>query len=129
MRFKPWINHEILDQVKERDKLLKHFIKEKNDVLKLDIKNRYKLLRNRVTPMMRVSKSKYFEDYFDKNKRKMGEIWKGMKSLVNIKPFHISSYKLIDDNNNMISNLKEVANIFNNYFVNSGSNKREKKSL
>ena len=38
--------------------------------------------------MKRVSKSKYFEDFFDKKKRKTGEIWKGIKSLVNIKPLH-----------------------------------------
>ena len=74
LRFKPWINREILDQIKERDKLLKHFIKEKNDDLKLDTRNRYKLLRNRITSMKRVSIFKYFDDYFDKNKRKIGEI-------------------------------------------------------
>ena len=69
-----------------------------NDGLKLDIRDRYKVLRNRVTSMKRVSKSKYFEDLFDKNKRKTGEIWKGIKSLVNRRPLHSSSYQLIDDN-------------------------------
>ena len=74
LRFKPWINPEILDLMKERDKLFKTLSKVKNDNLKLDIRNRYKVLRNRVTAMKREGKSKYFEDFFEKNKKKTAEI-------------------------------------------------------
>ena len=70
--------------------------------------------------MKRTSKTKYFKEYFDKNRKKTSEIWKGIKSLVNIKCLYNSSYKLLDANNNLISNQKQMANIFNNCFVNVG---------
>ena len=120
LKFKPWINSEILDLIKERDKVFKTLSKEKNDILKIDTRNRYKQLRNKITDMKRTSKTKYFKDYFEKNRKKTTEIWKGIKSLVNIKCLYNSSYKLLDANNNLISNQKQMANIFNNYFVNIG---------
>ena len=122
MKFKPWINPEILDLIKERDKLFKELSKENDEILKNVIKGKYKELRNRVTSMKRDSKKKYFANFFEKNKKKTTEVWKGIKSLVNIKSANRSSYKLLDANNNLISNQKQMANIFNNYFVNIGSN-------
>jgi len=35
LKFKPWINPEILDLIKERDKLFKSHIKEKDELKKL----------------------------------------------------------------------------------------------
>ena len=83
-------------------------------------------MRNKITDMKRNSKTKYFKEFFDKNRKKTNEIWKGIKSLVNIKSAYNSSYKLLDANNNLISNQQQMANIFNNYFVNVGYNIEKK---
>jgi len=61
--------------------------------------------------MKRDSKTKYYEEFFERNKMKTAEIWKGIKSIVNMKSANTSSYKLLDSSNNLISNHKLMANI------------------
>ena len=122
LRFKPWINPDILDLIKERDKLFKSLCKEKDENRKLEIRANYKGLRNKITAKKREAKIKYYERYFENNKKKTAEIWKGINSLVNIKAANRSSFKLFDTNNNIISDQTNIANTFNDYFVNIGSN-------
>ena len=69
MRFNPWINPEIIDQIKERDKLLNDWLKRKmmtsNLISAID-----KPMRNRVTSMMMVSKSRYLKNFLTRTKGK-----------------------------------------------------------
>ena len=68
----------------------------------------------------RASKKSYYRSYFEKNKHKSSEIWKGIRSLVNLKPSKASSYKLLDENDNLITDPKRISNIFNNHFSTIG---------
>ena len=77
-------------------------------------------MRNEITIDKRVSKKAYYSAYFEKNKLKSAEIWKGIRSLVNIKASKSSSIKLLDENNNLISDPKKISNIFNHYFSTIG---------
>ena len=85
LMLKPWISKEILQKCKNRDSILKNISRENDLVKKLNLRNDYKKLRNEITKEKRESKNAYFSAYFDKNKYKSSEIWKGIRTLVNIK--------------------------------------------
>ena len=67
-----------------------------------------------------------YTSYFEKNKHKSTEIWKGINSLVSIKSSKSSNIKLLDENKNLISNLRKISNIFNNHFSTIGSKIEQK---
>ena len=79
-------------------------------------------MRNEITQQKRDSKKKYYASYFERNKQKSSEIWKGIRSLVNIKTSKFSCIKLLDSNDNLISDPKKISIKFNNYFSNIGPN-------
>ena len=120
LMFKPWISNEILEKCKIRDSLLKSISLEGDPNRKISIRNDYKKLRNEITQLKRDSKKSYYTSYFERNKQKSFEIWKGIRSLVNIKNPKSSSIKLMNENNNLISDPKIISNVFNNYFSTIG---------
>ena len=63
----------------------------------------------------------YYSQYFEKNITKSSEIWKGIRSLVNIKSSSKDKISLLDENNNLINDEIEIVNKFNDYFVSIGS--------
>ena len=82
--------------------------------------NDYKKIRNEITKDKRDSKKAYNTSYFEKNKHKSSEIWKGVRSLVNLKSAKTNIIKLLDKNKNLISDPKKISNTFNNYFSTIG---------
>ena len=47
---------------------------------------------------------------------------KGISNLVNVKSSNKANINLLDNDKNLISDQKNIANKFNNYFVNVGTN-------
>ena len=123
---KPWISKEILQKCKKRDSLLKSVSNENDSVKKNNLRNEYKKLRNEITKDKRDSKKSYYSTYFEKNKHKSSEIWKGIRSLVNIKSCKPSNIKLFDENNNLVSDPKKISSTFNDYFSTIGSKIEQK---
>ena len=121
LNFKPWISTEILNLMKQRDKLLKNFSQENDPTKKKTLHTAYKQLRNLVTQKKRLSNSLCYTSYFEENREKSSVIWKGIRNLVNVKSSNKTHFKLLD-NDKLISDQKKIANKFNNYFVNVGIN-------
>ena len=117
---KPWISKEILQKCKKRDSFLKSISIEKDPAKVNSLRNDYKKLRNEITTDKRTNKKKYYTSYFEQNKLKSAEIWKGIRSLVNIKNSKSSTIKLVDENNNFVSDPKIISNVFNHYFSTIG---------
>ena len=63
---------------------------------------------------------------FGKNKNKSKDVWKCIRSPVNIKTLTSSSIKLIDENSNLISEPAQIANIFNNHYSTIGPKVQQK---
>ena len=126
LMLKPWITNEILHQCKKRDAILKSISKEIDPNQKVILREEYKKLRNDITKVKRDSKKAYYTSYFEKNKYKSAEIWKGIRSLINIKSSKTSNIKLLDTNKNLISDPKKVSNIFNEHFSSIGSTIEQK---
>ena len=117
---KPWISKEILEKCKERDTLLKSISKETDQNKIIELRNRYKQLSYEITLDKRTLKKAYYSAYFENNKLKSAEIWKGIRSLVNIKSSKSFTIKLLDSKENLISNPKLISQIFNSYFSSIG---------
>ena len=121
LKAKPWINHEILKNIKLRDKLLLKYHKSNDVTNKIIIYAQYKLKRNSITKLKREAKKRYYKDFFELNKTNISIVWKGIKSIVNIK--QQSSRKditLIDGDGKDITDPYKISNSFNKYFVNIG---------
>ena len=99
-----------------RDQFLKR-LQNSNDPSLRDL---YKKFRNRVANSLKVSKTSYSYDYFQKNSNNMKQLWSGIKSVIDVRKssnINVIS-KLKDSNGNTTSDPAVIANIFNKFFVN-----------
>ena len=121
LKTKPWINKEIQFLMWERDKLFKKYYNAKDEERKQNLLDHYKRTRNEVTRLKRKNKTEYYKIYFEKNIKKTKALWKGIRSLVYIKPSNKSDISIIDTNRDTITDPLKISNCFNKYFVNVGS--------
>jgi len=77
-RTEPWMNSEILNDIRERDNLLYKFNKDRS---KKEIYNEYKKLRNKIQRDIKKTKSDYFLNELESNKNNSKQLWKQLKSL------------------------------------------------
>ena len=76
-------------------------------VSKTALREKYKKIRNEITSDKRISKTTYYTAYFERNKNKSYEVWKGIRTLVNLKTTKSSNIKLMDENSNLITDQKK----------------------
>ena len=122
LKSKPWINREIQFFMNKRDRLLHKYCTERDPLIKESLYNKFKIERNKLTKMKRESKILYYRNYFDMHKNKSAMIWKGIRSLVNLKPSSNKDIYLLDVNGCKLTVPKDIAGSFNNYFANVGKN-------
>ena len=60
----PWITNGILTSITKRDHLHKNFLKEKDPFFKSLLQQSFKLYRNKIVALCRLSKSNFFNKYF-----------------------------------------------------------------
>ena len=125
LMLKPWITPEILDKCKERDKLLKYNLTEKNPSKMIVMREKYHKLRNEITNEKRKSKKEFDTAQFEKNKSNSSKVWQDIRKLVNVKSSKSSSIKLMIDDK-IISDPKQNANTFNAHFSTLGSKVQQK---
>jgi hypothetical protein len=126
LMLKPWITKEILAKCEKRDELLKQYKNEKNSEIATQLYKEYKLLRNQITKDKRRNKKSHNIAQFEKNKNAISTVWKSIRSLVNMKPGKKSNIKLMDENNNIISDPNIIGNIFNDHFSTLGAKVQQK---
>ena len=122
LKCKPWITKGIRKSIKRREKLYKKFIKSKNQKSKDELHQNYKELRNHIVTIIRESKKLHFKKYFTENINNIQNTWKGIKAVININSSNKREPSCITVNNNIITEPKEIANNFNNYFATIGQN-------
>ena len=126
LMMKPWITRDILKKCDERDSLLKDIKSENDPIRKKILRNNFNTLRNQITREKRQSKKDYFAARFEKNKNTVSNIWKCIRSLVNLKPGKKTEIKLLDENKNVISDSKIISKIFNDHFSALGAKVQQK---
>ena len=91
------------------------YIKSKNDYYF----SKFKIYRNKLKHLISISKN---NKYFANNKYNIKNTWKGITQLITLKiqPYSVPNLLRVDNLN--LTNSKLIADAFNNYFSNIGSN-------
>ena len=118
LSLKPWITQGIQTSIKLRDKFYKKYINEKNLTLKTLLHSKFKTYRNNLVELIKKSKNNYYKYFFESNKLNLKNVWKGINSIINNKSKNSPSPTCIIDNNKTITDPKQIANSFNNFFTN-----------
>ena len=96
---------------------MNQFIKCKDNIIKANLHNEYKVCRNLIVNLIRTSKQNYFTQYFQKNSRNSKKIWQGINEYLNRKKQNNSNNITLNINGNNITEPLNIANIFNNFFT------------
>lgn len=110
---KPWITYG-----------LRISIKKKNQFLEQGDHSNYKIYRNKIANLTRLSKKMYFHFYFQTNISNINKTWQGINMLIsNSKKKRKSITSLKDPSTNTyVYKENKIANILNNHFASVGQN-------
>ena len=78
---KPWITSGILKSIKQKNKLLKKFLKTKYNFYYC----RYKFYRDKINHLTRSEKRKYYDKFFKDNLDNSKKIWQQVNKIINRK--------------------------------------------
>ena len=112
----PWITKGLLKSINNKNKLYKHYIKNPTEV-KLQ---KFKTYKNKLNMLIRKSKRMYYFTKFEKSKNNMRETWKEINYIIGKGKKQSSQCKFRDDSGNVITDPQNIADQFNNFFVNVG---------
>ena len=111
----PWLTNTVKQQIRERDRLKLFAVKNKSE----SHWKAYKLSRNRVTGTLRKAKASYYKAQFEKVKHDPKAAWKTINQILNRKQM-CQEINAVKTQNGEISDPTELAECFNNYFINVG---------
>lgn len=119
----PWITNGILISIKFRDKLYKQlrrckFGSIKYEEIKKNI-NTYKKILNR---SIRIAKRNYYFNIFEECKSNIKKTWQQINSILNRGKTKSKLPENIVIDGSDVSDPKQIANAFNNFFINVGKN-------
>ena len=80
----------------------------------------YNRVRNRVSHELDKSKKQHYESYFDEMNTNIKKTWEGIRKIVNVKKSTKFSISHLNINGKIVDEPIDIANNFNNFFVNVG---------
>ena len=110
---KPWISSALLKSIKRKSFLFKQY------KLQLISKDYYTRYRNLTTKLIRDAKSSYFKRLFGNSGNDARKSWKLIKNLIGEKT-NSSPSELIGEDGEIITEERDLAEKFNNYFAGVG---------
>jgi len=116
-RTEPWLTSDILALIKERDRLLYMFKKEK----KKDFYKSYCKYRNLVQKEVKRAKSEYITNQIEENKNDSKSLWKHLKDLGYSSKSQSSAKVVLNIDDKICFDDKKIANYFNDFFTNIAS--------
>ncbi|XP_075736614.1 uncharacterized protein LOC142776588 [Rhipicephalus microplus] len=112
---KPWMTSQLTRQVKKKHKMFAVFIKTRDT----DVLAQYKSLRNRLNREIRVARTAYYNNLFDKNlSKKPKEKWRCLNMLLNRNTIGRNITSLVIEGN--VTSGSHLANTFNKFFSEVG---------
>ena len=120
LKQKPWISPGILKSMHERDKIYKDIATETDPNRRDELHKKYKTYRNKIITLTRKSKKKHYSEYFLEHNANIKKTWEGIRQLININKKKSMSIRVINQDNISITDNKEMANAFNNFYANIG---------
>uniref|UniRef100_A0A8C7YP82 Reverse transcriptase domain-containing protein n=1 Tax=Oryzias sinensis TaxID=183150 RepID=A0A8C7YP82_9TELE len=112
----PWVTKGLQNACKKKNCLYKEFLKQRTK----EAENRYKKYRNKLTNIIRRCKKEYYDKLLDKNKSNVKNIWSILNAVIRkgAKENGYPKYFIYDERENY--KMEDVAESFNQYFVNVG---------
>ena len=104
---KPWITTGILKSIDEKNKIYRACIKTKNSIKKEKLYELFKAYRNSLNKITKLSKSNYYYEFFEENKRKLNKVWQGIKEMIDISKKNSQKIQNIYGNGKLITNHKK----------------------
>ena len=90
----------------------------KNNIFKDNLHEEYKVLRNQINELIRLSKKNYFAKFFSEYSNTIKKVWQGIKEIVNIKSKNSNSSTTTEVGNKIITDTAIICDHFNDYFPN-----------
>lgn len=114
---KPWMTSGLKNACKKKNILYKRFLKSRSEVAEVS----YKSYKNKLTSILRQCEKEYYSNLLEESKQNIKETWKIINKLFNKKSTKNSSYPSeFKNNGSTISGNKNIAEHFNQFFVNIG---------
>ena len=110
---KPWITSGIRRSIRIKNKLYKRFIKTQSAYYH----TKFKLYRNKLNHLIKISKVNYYRRYFSSNTTHIKNIWKGIKQILVLKPLSNNIPTKLLVSNNEITDTYHMANSFNDFLL------------
>ena len=111
-RNKPWITKGIRKSIKTKTQLYKKFIKTNDNFFY----NRYKIMRDKLNHLIRSQKRKYYNNFFEKNKKNMKKLWSKINSIIHKRKSH-SGNICLNIEGSIVTDPLEVGNKFNPFYT------------
>ena len=103
--------------MKIRDRL---FERKKRQPENDHVREVYNRVRNKVSHNLKKSKKDHYETYFDELNTNIKKTWEGIRKIVNVKKSTKFSISHLNVNGRIVEEPIDIANNFNNFFVNVG---------
>ena len=117
-KLKPWITPAIIIKISRKNDLYKKFMKTRSREIQLQ----FNKLKNEITSLTRKNKEEYYKKYFNKHSKNLKKVWNGIKEIININQKSSSFPSSLKDKDTIITDQKEIADHFNNYFSSIAEN-------
>ena len=105
------------NSTKIKNKLYKQFCKTTNPKSRKQLHESIKNYRNLTITLTRISKKKYYKSFFEDNKKHSKKLWKGIRSIINVKNEKCSKNISLNIDNETITDDLTTSNHFNNFFI------------
>jgi len=120
---RPWVTQGILTSINMKNKMYMYYV---NNPCEYTL-SRYKLYKNKLTHVLRVSERTYIKDYLDKYSNDLKKSWSLMNRVIGKKNQKQTIPKeMLDVNGERINEPQMIVNGFNKYFINVGPNLAKK---
>ena len=118
LRAKPWITKGILTSINNKNKTYRKYCRAKNQTRRDELHKLFKKYRNSINKIIKVSKAKYYHQYFNINKRNLLKVWEGIKEIIHCKSNTGQTVNSLRINGSLSTNQNQIANSFNTFFCN-----------
>ena len=114
----PWLTEGLKLSIKHKNKLYRTSSKHPTEY-NVSI---YKNYRNKLTSLLKIEEKNFYQNQITSNKNNLRKVWAIIKYVINKNKSKKKSDQFISNNNNKKNqtNPNEIANGFNDYFVNIG---------
>ena len=116
---KPWMTKSIINACAKKNMLYRQFLRNRCP----QSENKYKRYKNRLTSILRVSEKMHYSKLLEQNVNNSKGTWKILNNV--LKPNQgptCTPNEFVSEDKNIVKGKTNIANGFNNFFVNVGSN-------